>query len=125
MEVIDATSTQEDLRPNIVEELNDNVKTVTISSPDGYDPITMIDIPVSTSIPEIFKVGEENRIKIKMANNDDKAMQFVAHDDDGNGLIDHVSWIVPHLSTQVFEVVLISNAVRLDADKNIVEDILI
>ena len=50
-------------------------------------------------------------------------MQFTAYDDDGNGYIDHVGWIVPHLSTQTFEIILTSNALRLDANKNTIEDI--
>ena len=110
--------------PTIVEEITDTGKVVVVSAtPEQELAHTFIDVPVSTEIPEIFRVGQEDQIKIKWSNNQDQEMQFTASDDDGNGFIDHLSWIVPHLSTQTFEIILISNAFRLDADKNVLEDI--
>src|SRR3989344_1230906 len=111
------------LTPDIVEKLIDNTKIVAISSPGGADESLMINIPVKIEIAEIFKVGQEDQIKIKWQNNGNQEMQFTATDEDGNGYIDHVLWIVPHLSTQIFEIIFISSALRLDADKNILEDI--
>ena len=110
--------------PSIVEELSSNGKTVIVSATPEQELITpLINIPVRIEIPEIFKVGEEGQIKIKWKNNDSQNMQFTAFDDDGDGLIDHVAWIVPHLSVQTFEIVYISKALRLDANGNVIEDI--
>src|SRR3989338_8998327 len=111
------------LTPDIVEKLIDNTKIVAISSPGGADESLMINIQVKIEIAEIFKVGQEDQIKIKWQNNGNQEMQFTATDEDGNGYIDHVLWIVPHLSTHIFEIIFISSALRLDADKNILEDI--
>ena len=119
-----ATST-EILTPEILEQLTPNGKIIIVSSPDGYDdeasPIT--DVLVRIEIPEIFKIGQENQIRIKWKNNENQEIQFTTYDEDGNGYIDHVEWIVPHLSTQTFEIIYISKALRLDADKNAIEDI--
>ena len=121
--VTDAAATT---TPNISEQLTDNGKIVTVSSPDESDATTTtnyVNVPVRSEIPEIFKVGRENKIKIKWTNNGNEEMQFQTYDDDNDGLIDHVGWIVPHLSTQTFEIVYISKALKLDADKNTIEDI--
>src|SRR3989344_2236106 len=119
-----ATST-EILTPEILEQLTPNGKIIIVSSPDGYDdeasPIT--DVLVRIEIPEIFKIGQENQIRIKWKNNENQEIQFTTYDEDGNGYIDHVEWIVPHLSTQTFEIIYISKALRLEADKNAIEDI--
>jgi hypothetical protein len=110
--------------PTITEQLTDTGKVVVVSSTPEQELISpMINVPVRTEIPEIFRVGQESQIKITWSNNDNQQMEFVTYDDDGDGFIDHVSWVVPHLSTQTFEIILISNALRLDANKNTLEDI--
>src|SRR3989344_4151364 len=50
--------------PDILEELIGNTKIVTITLPEGVDGSLMINVPVKTAISEIFKVGQENQIKI-------------------------------------------------------------
>ena len=110
--------------PKIVEQETANGKLVTISATDEQEAVQpMIDVPVRIAIPEIYKVGEEDKIKIKWQNNGSADMQFVAYDDDGNGFIDHVGWIVPHLSTQTFQIIYISNALQLDSNLNAIGDI--
>ena len=37
---------------------------------------------------------------------EDKYLEFDSYDEDGDGLIDRVSWIVPHLSEQNFEIII-------------------
>ncbi|MBN2122157.1 DUF2341 domain-containing protein, partial [Candidatus Micrarchaeota archaeon] len=43
-------------------------------------------------------------------------------DTNGNGFIDRIYWIVPHLSEQTYEIVLISGAEHLDENRTFVED---
>ena len=108
--------------PVIAEANTDTGKIVTVSAEDTLEaPVK--NVLAFTNIPEIYKVGQENKIKIKWTNNDSQEMQFTTSDEDANGYIDHVEWIVPHLSTQTFEIIFISRALRLDADKNTIEDI--
>ncbi len=108
--------------PVIAEAETETGKIVTISATDTPDmPIT--DVLAFTNIPEIYKVGQENRIKIKWTNNNDQDVTFKAYDLDGNGKLDYVEWTVPHLSTQTFEIIFISKAFELDANKEILSDI--
>jgi len=86
--------------PTIIEQLTENGKLVTISSLDELSGTTtrqFINVPLRVEILEIFKVGQESQIKITWKNNDNQVMQFITFDDDGNGYIDHLEWIVPHL----------------------------
>jgi len=83
----------------------------------------LTDILASTKIPEIYKVGQESKIKIKWTNENDKDVTFHAYDTNNNGKLDYIEWTVPHLSTQTFEIIFISKAFHLDENKNIIEDI--
>jgi len=42
---------------------------------------------------------------------------------DSDGFVDYVEWIVPHLSSQVYEIIYISDAEHLDSERNFVEDV--
>jgi len=107
----------------VSEEDTDIGKLVTVSAPNEDKDHPLTNVKVHTAIPEIYKVGEEGKIKINWQNNKDQSMQFTASDTDNNGKLDYVEWVVPHLSTQVFEIIFISKAFYLDQDKNIVDDI--
>jgi hypothetical protein len=108
--------------PVIAEAVTDTGKIVTISATDTLDvPIT--NVLAFTNIPEIYKVGQEDKIKIKWTNNGDQNVVFKAYDLNNNGKLDYVEWTVSHLSTQTFEIIFISKSFQLDADKEILADI--
>ena len=44
-------------------------------------------------------------------------------DNNSNGLIDKIEWIVPHLSNQTFEIIFITKAEHLNGSREFVEDI--
>ncbi len=96
---------------------------VTISAPseDPQHPLT--DVVAFTTIPEIFKVGQEDKIKIKWKNQGNQEVSFHAYDTNHNGKLDYVEWTVPHLSTQTFDIIFISKAFQLDTDQTIIADI--
>ena len=94
---------------------------VTISAQDETTPLT--DVLAFTTIPHIFKVGEESKIQIKWKNNGNQNVSFHAYDKDNDGYLDYVEWTVPHLSTQIFDIIFISKAFQLDSNQNIVADI--
>ena len=50
-------------------------------------------------------------------------MPFNAHDLDNDNLIDYIEWVVPHLSNQTFEIILITKAEHLDGNRTFVENI--
>lgn len=109
--------------PTITEESTDTGKLVTVSvvGEDPAHPLT--DVLASTKIPEIYKVGQEGKIRIKWQNNDNKDVSFHAYDTNGNGKLDYIEWTVPHMSDQIFQIIFISKAFLLDSDYNILEDI--
>ena len=95
-----------------------------IVSATNEDPATpLVDVLASTKIPKIFKVGEENKIKIKWKNNGNQNVTFQALDTDNDGYLDYVEWTVPHLSEQIFDIIFISKAFQLDNQQNIIADI--
>ena len=50
-------------------------------------------------------------------------MPFDAYDLDGDGNVDYLEWVVPHLSDQTFEIILIIKAEHLDENKTFISDI--
>ncbi len=48
---------------------------------------------------------------------------FDAYDLDGDGYMDYVEWVVPHLSNQTFDIILITKAEHLDENRSFVEDV--
>ncbi len=52
-----------------------------------------------------------------------QAAPFNAYDFDGDGFIDNIEWVVPHLSNQTYEIIVITNAEHLDENKTFIEDI--
>jgi hypothetical protein len=119
--IIEATSTTATIE--VSELITDTGKLITVSSPDENPEAPLVDVLASTTIPKIYKVGEESRIQIKWKNNDNQAMQFSSFDTNGDGYLDYIEWTIPHLSTQIFEIIFISKAFQLDQDQNIIADI--
>jgi hypothetical protein len=76
-----------------------------------------------TTIPEIYSVGQEDRIKIKWKSNNNQSMAFTATDTNNNGMLDYVEWTVPHLSEQIFEIIFITKALHLDKNLKVIDDI--
>jgi len=53
-----------------------------------------------------------------------KKVEYVSYDFDEDGFVDYVEWVVPHLSVQVYDVVIrISGAEHLDENRNFIEDV--
>ena len=108
--------------PVIAEAETDTGKIVSISSTSTEQEV-ITNVLAFTNIPEIFKVGQEDKIKIKWTNNGDQNVIFHAYDTDNNGKLDYVEWTVPHLSEQIFEIIFISKAFELDENKEIINDV--
>lgn len=116
--------------PTITEQEKENSKIVTVSVPSEIttpDNQTITpqytNVLAHSTIPEIYKVGQEDKIKIKWKSNNNQAMEFHAYDTNNNGKLDYVEWTVPHLSEQIFEIIFISKAWQLDQNQEITADI--
>ncbi len=88
--------------------------------------VLFTDVVAHTNIPEIYDVGQESKIQVKLQNpdNTDTAVDFKAYDNDDNGKLDYLEWTISALSSsQTFKIVFTSKAFKLDEDKTITEDI--
>ena len=78
--------------------LSERKKEITIYSPPGLNYTNVLSY---TTIPELTNNKELIKVYWKEEN---KYLSFNASDTDGDGLLDYVEWIVPHLSNQTFEI---------------------
>ncbi len=111
--------------PVIEEEEISHGKIVTVSTEaESEEPETPVqDVLAFTAIPEIYKVGQEHRIRITWESEDGREMPFTAYDLNENGKLDYLEWTVPHLSEQVFEIIFITKASEFDENDDFVNDI--
>ncbi len=93
-------------------------KEVTIIGPDE---VHYENVLAFASLP--IEVDSVDKIELNWITGGEDNVDFEAYDTDGNGLFDYIEWVVPHLSEQVYEIILITNAVELDSDKNFVRDV--
>ncbi len=103
--------------PQAFEENTSYGKMVTISAPDE---LNYTDVLAFSELPKESKPGTVRLYHI--VNGTREAAAFSEQDLDANGLVDYIEWIVPHLSEQTFEIILISKAEHLDENRTFVED---
>jgi hypothetical protein len=97
--------------------ISEKKKEVVVSSPDGFH---YEDILAYSEVPEV--VSSEGQIKIYWVE-EGMYVRYDAEDRDGDGLIDFVSWNVPHLSEQTFQIILISKADHLNSSRGFIRDV--
>ncbi|MDP3026577.1 MAG: hypothetical protein Q8N63_02625, partial [Nanoarchaeota archaeon] len=104
--------------PQAVEETTPSGKIIIISAPDelNYTDIlayTALETEISSEIVKLYNI--ENNTKTEV--------QIEKYDLNNNGLIDYVEWIVPHLSNQTYELILIAKAEHLDGNRTFINNI--
>ncbi|MBD3253218.1 DUF2341 domain-containing protein [Candidatus Pacearchaeota archaeon] len=99
--------------------ISNNKKEVKVSSPPD---LHYKDVLAYTSVEEILKLDEKNLIKIYWKE-EDRYLNFEVFDENKNGFIDKIQWIVPHLSEQTFEIIIITKAEHLDSNRNFIENV--
>jgi hypothetical protein len=59
-----------------------------------------------------------------LINNSKQEVEFIPSDNNGNGLIDQISWTIPYLSNQTYELeIIIIDAEHLDKDRTFIRNI--
>ncbi len=106
--------------PSITEKtISENKKQVTISSEEDLHYTNVLS---HISIPEKLSLGQEYLIKVYWREND-TYLDFQAKDTNNNGFLDYVEWTIPHLSTQTFDIILITKAEHLSSDRAFISNI--
>ncbi|MBI3623061.1 hypothetical protein HY212_03200 [Candidatus Pacearchaeota archaeon] len=106
--------------PSVLEETISRGKRIKISSPDG---IHYTNVLAFTNLPESLKLKDPSRIKIHWIEQNTYLSPSSVQDKDSNGIYDYIEWLVPSLSNQTFEIIVITKAEHLDKDKNFLSDI--
>lgn len=94
------------------------VKLITISSGMHYT-----NVEAFTSLPSEVPASAVSLYHIDSASGAREPVSFRPVDTNGNGLVDRVEWVVPHLSTETYEVVIATEAEHLDSSRGFVEDV--
>src|SRR3989338_8266997 len=101
--------------PIAIEEEMDNGKRVTISSDIHYEDVLAF---------EEIQDTDANSIKLyHLVNGSRIPSNFDGYDSNDNELVDYIEWIVPHLSNQTYEIILITEAEHLYENRTFVEDV--
>ncbi len=114
--------------PEITEVITNNdpiqqEKEVTISAPDELQYTNVL---AFTELDDTIPIDRQEAIKIfhELPDGTQEPTVFTAYDLNNNGFIDYIEWIVPHLSTQTYTIVInITGAWHLDASKELISDI--
>ncbi|MBX4212283.1 hypothetical protein KW787_02405 [Candidatus Pacearchaeota archaeon] len=106
--------------PRSTEENSKRGKKVTVLGPDD---IHYTNVKAFTNISEDFHLTKTSGVKIYWVENSQYLSPDNIKDQDGDGVYDYIEWTVPHLSTQTFEIILVTQAEHLDAGKVFVSDI--
>jgi hypothetical protein len=104
--------------PNKEEKILKNGKEVLVYSEEHYTNVI-----VSTEIDEALNVRDKREVVINWVEEGVKIQSEKLEDRDENGIYDYVSWDVPHLSNQTFQIIVINLAEHLDVNRNYIEDI--
>jgi hypothetical protein len=106
-------------RININEEkISKNKREIKISSEEHIENIS-----AQSSIEEKIKITERNRIKLYWVERN-QYLDFNPIDENGDGYIDQIDWVIPHSSAQTFQIIIeITKAEHLDENKSFIADI--
>ncbi len=86
-------------------ETNGLEKEVILSSQEHFDaPLTVYSYLSTESQKEDIKIYWEKEETLEITSKEEFSVEY--YDENGNGLIDKVSWIVPHLSEQIFRIII-------------------
>ncbi len=111
-----------------------NGKEIVISGPDD---VHYENILAFSNIDKNISVDNSDNIKIywkketyegingsNITKKENVLVNFEAIDENNNGFVDYVEWVVPHLSNQTYELIIeISDAQHLDSNRSFITDV--
>ncbi|MDO8508517.1 MAG: LamG-like jellyroll fold domain-containing protein [Nanoarchaeota archaeon] len=131
------------IEDNLIEAINDKENSSIITNDNSFGNFSQNKISENESSLLTGNVIEEiNETLIEIEENNSESVEanpnitilgngnykrqevpFEAHDIDSDGFIDQIDWVVPHLSNQTFEIILITQAEHLDENRSLIENI--
>ena len=107
--------------PVAVETKTKQGKKLAVSADDDWGYTNIL---AYVSVDERLNIlmNDSSKVKIYWQENS-SYMDFDAFDLDSDGILDYLEWIVPHLSNQTFEIILITKAEHLDSNRTFIEDV--
>lgn len=96
-------------------EIDEFNKEVEVYSDLHYENVTAF-----TNVNEITSSKDQILIYWK---DEGRYLDFEAYDLDNDSLIDYIEWLVPHLSNQTFQIIIVVEAAHLGIDKSFISDI--
>jgi len=123
---IDDTATKYEIEyetpaPSIASEIEiERGKRVVISGPET---IHYENVLTFTNLPESFNIRNPEKVRIYWVENDTFIPVQAIEDKNENGIYDYIEWIVPQLSNQTFDIIVITKAEHLDSNRTFISDI--
>ena len=110
---------------NLVQENQTIPQLSTLDSQVGNTEQIKVDenVLAFTNLSETFNVRDPNKVKIYWVENKTYLPVQQVLDLNQNGIYDYIEWLVPHLSNQTFDIIRITKAEHLDANREFISDI--
>ena len=89
----------------------------------GPEEVHYENVLAFTELNENYGITNPQQIRINWIENGTYLQPQFVGDFDENGIYDYVEWVVPHLSNQTFEIIVIIRAEHLDENRTFVSDI--
>ena len=106
--------------PYIIEEEIERGKKIKAIGPED---IHYENVLAFTKLNENLNIKNPSRVKIYWVENDSYVPIQKIQDINNNGVYDYIEWVIPYLSNQTFEIIVITKAEHLDNNKNFISDI--
>ena len=95
-------------------------KQIKVSSPEN---VHYENVLAFTNLPESLNVKNPSQIKIQWVEENTYINPSKVEDKDNNGIYDYIEWKVPSLSTQTFNIIVITKAEHLNENREFISDI--
>lgn len=106
--------------PIATEESTSRGKRIVVS---GNEKLHYQNVTAFTALDEELMARNTSTVKIYWVEEKIFIQPTAVEDQDHDGIYDYLEWVVPHLSTQTFEIIIITQAAHLDANREFISDI--
>ncbi|MCK4997743.1 hypothetical protein KAS08_05565 [Candidatus Pacearchaeota archaeon] len=126
------TEVVEEPAEDIVEESVEEVIAEELVEEVVEEPVEEVEEMVSLITGEVILFEDEDEMEREVEMYMDSSVEmdrsrveveFVPYDFDSDGYVDYIEWVVPHLSVQVYEIIYITQAEHLDANRELIMDV--